>query len=869
MRTVTTTRARRGVRVLAAALLVAAAVPVGLGTAGTTAEAAAPLLAARDDAGTGTPAYQQTKHLDRTIMVGGEELEVDSRDVTVTVDRTTELRGRERVTVSWTGARPSGGRAMSPFGELGLQQEYPVVILQCRGIDDPTLPPDLQLSPSTCWTSSRMQRVQLADEAEAVWRHDKHATEAERAQKVGLDTIPPECNDAASFSTRFLPFVTASGKVHPSCTSETMAPEAAVGAAFPPAEMAAFTDADGTGSVKFEVRTKVENESLGCSDQVACSIVVIPIQGISCLDDNAACNRGGQYEPGSSNYAGVGVDLTASPVLWWSASNWRNRFSIPISFGLPPDACSVLDSRAPTGFYGSELMSQAALQWSPAYCLDKQRFKFQHNRMSDKAGFALAESGGGAAAFVSSAHEARGTDPIAYAPTAVTGFAISYVVDRPGNAGPFTGLRLNARLLAKLMTMSYLWSELARAHPGMEANPVGLNLDPEFQKLNPGLDTISREAAASLMSLSEDSDVIEQLTSYIAADKDAMAFVNGAKDPWGMSVNPAYKKIELPTGEWPLLDDYVPPTTDECRLQNPTPYATLLAAPVPHLRTVAEAILDAWPMVQTRCERSSVDEPWKIGRVGRQGVGSRFLLGVTSLGDARRLGLDVAALEVGGGRYVGPTDATMRRALQAATPSKQGDQPVEMPVADVVKAGGYPGTMVVYTAARTANLPKADAAKVAQFIRTATTEGQRPGYGNGQLPPGYLPLTRTGPTAALWKQAQTVADLITAQQGATTGKGGDQPGADGPAEPDDTVIPPPPGRVPDVVVTDDPPADKPTADADADADEEAGPIAMPGTRAVSAPVTSRLVPVLGLVVLVGLAASTVLRLLLLRRRRSM
>ena len=76
----------------------------------------------------------------------------------------------------------------------------------------------------------------------------------------------------------------------------------------------------------------------------------------------------------------------------------------------------MLDSRPPTGFYGSELMAQASLQWSPAYCLDKKRFKFQHNKMADEAGFNLAENGGGAAAFVSSEHEARGSDPVAYAP---------------------------------------------------------------------------------------------------------------------------------------------------------------------------------------------------------------------------------------------------------------------------------------------------------------------------------------------------------------------------------------------------------------------------------------------------------------------
>ena len=34
----------------------------------------------------------------------------------------------------------------------------------------------------------------------------------------------------------------------------------------------------------------------------------------------------------------------STALMWWAPSNWRNRFSIPITFGLPPDACTVLDA---------------------------------------------------------------------------------------------------------------------------------------------------------------------------------------------------------------------------------------------------------------------------------------------------------------------------------------------------------------------------------------------------------------------------------------------------------------------------------------------------------------------------------------------
>lgn len=833
--------------------------------------------AAPDDTA-GKPAYEQTKHLTRSIVFDGQPIEIDARDVTVTASRTTELRGRERIDISWSGAHPSGGRAASPFGELGMLQEYPVVIMQCRGLDDPSLPADQQLSPETCWTSSRIQRTTSLDESQAVWRHDAVGSEADRAAKSGLVPLPPECNDPPTFSTHTTAFRAANGTVYSSCTAETMAPEAAVGAAFPPAELAAFTDAEGTGRVKFEVRSDVENESLGCSDTVRCSIVVIPINGISCADADGECSKAGRFLPGASNYANEGVDLAVSPQLWWAASNWRNRFSIPLSFGLPPDACDVLDSRPPTGFYGSELMAQASLQWSPAYCLDKKRFKFQHNKMSDAAGFNLAESGGGAAAFVSSAHEVTG-DPMAYAPTAVTGFSIAYIIDRPDNAGEYTDLKLTPRLLAKLLTQSYVGSERGRGHPGMSQNPASINLDPEFQKLNPGLDVVAREAGATLLSLSESSDVLETLTSYIAQDEDAMAFIDGEADPWGMKVNPSYKKIKLPTPEWPLLDDYVAPSELECYQQNPAPYFSQLAAPVTSLRKIAEAVLDAWPNVQTKCDRATSSDPWKIGRIDRQGVGSRFMLGLVSTGDAERLGLSEAKLATTGRTYVGPTEQAMAKAIRVAEPARSGDQPFTLDMRSVVKANGYPGTMIVYTAARTANLSKKDAAKVSDFIRISTTEGQKAGYGNGELPAGYLSIGRSGVTAPLFRQAQSVATAISEQKGATdTGEGDGSGGGDGTGSGDGLG----PGSVTSVDGTEEEPTatEGPGNDKDRDKGRDKGKnkpeadsedqelVTMPPTTAVASPVAERLLPLLLWATLVSALAANLIRLRHLRRRRA-
>ncbi|CAB4719301.1 unannotated protein [freshwater metagenome] len=810
------------------------------------------------------PDFSQTKTLTRTFEnADGTTYSFPSREVTVTADTTQDVRGRQRILISWTGAQPSGGRASNPYGENGLQQEYPVVIMQCRGIDDPSLPAAKQLSPSTCWTASVAQRSQISRTgAEASWTRDLLADPADRERVSGITPFPSAdvcpTADIAPFFTRLTPFVAAKGTVFPACDAQHMPPEAAVGAAFPPNELAAFTDTDGRGSVQFEVRSDVENESLGCNDKVACSIVVIPIMGLSCAAPSVpatpaddACRKGGRFLPGSSNFANDGVDQAVSPALWWSASNWANRFSIPLTFGFPPDTCDVLDSRAPTGFYGSELLAQAALQWSPAYCLRKDRFKFQLNQMSDDAGWNLMEAGEGAAAEVSSEHELRGSDPVGYAPTAVTGFSIGYVIDRPDNQGEYTDLRMNARLVAKLMSQSYLGSDLGRGHPGMAGNPLGIMTDPEFVKLNPGLTQNAQEAGAALLSLSNSSDVIYQLTDWMAQDKDALAFLGGKPDPWGMVVNPAYRDIAIPTAEWPLLDSYVPQTENTCRQDNPAVYFSQLAAPVTTLRKIAEALLDAWPNVQTRCEFDLSTQLYKLGRIDRQSFGARFMMGVVSLGDVDRYGLRSAALEAASGSYVEPDDASLAAAVGLA---KQQDRygPFVLDQADVRRSkAAYPGTMVVYTAAKLRNLDQTSADKVAQFIRVSTTEGQRPGTGNGDLPGGFLPIRDSGVTAKLYASAQQVAAAIAAQKaapsappsqggvdnggstGGVTSPGGALPGEDVPSADPSSAVP----SVPAVVA----------------------PVEMPQTQAIGSRTAGGLVPSLLLIGLLGIAIAGGLR----------
>ena len=132
---------------------------------------------------------------------------------------------------------------------------------------------------------------------------------------------------------------------------------------------------------------------------------------------------------------------------------------------------------------------------------------------------------------------------------------------------PVSTIKLDARLLAKLLTWSYYDDHNAKGDPAVAGNPANISVDPEFQALNPGLYVVQPDfgnrVAASLLTLSTQSDVVYAMTSYINADPEARAWLNGTPDPWGMTVNSNYKGIQLPVNIWPLLDSYIPYFPDQ------------------------------------------------------------------------------------------------------------------------------------------------------------------------------------------------------------------------------------------------------------------------------------------------------------------
>ena len=600
------------------ACLVAAAALIGLSGPSRAATAAT----------TSAPAFTQTETIARSFLAGGQETVADTRTVTLNVSQTANLQGRQEIDVSWSGAHPTGDIVPDPNSSDGQYEEYPFVLLECRGGPSGTD----QVTPETCWTQDANSRYQggFADEP---YQLDQYAS-SPGAAVVGEPSplpsttpgavLPGDETGANGTPVRYwVPWVAADGTVYDGGAAGSCGepPEATDGqsAALPSNETYGVTGLDGSGSAEFDVFNSTQNATLGCSASVTCSLVAVPIMGVSCdadvspaptAADLAQCEATGAVPPGTAadgSPPNFPYDLTVSGRLWWSPSNWRNRITVPLTFAPTPSSCPVVSSNNSVDVYGSELLLQATSQWEPYFCLgdDSKTFTFNHVSESEPEARDQVATGAAEAAFTSDAQPLGYGKPVVNAPVGVTGFTVSYSIDGT-NGEPITTLKLTPLLLAKLLTTSYPVFFQDQADPALDGNPLNITDDPEFDALNPGISQFGTGlfSASELVSLSESSDVMESLTTYINDDPAARAWLNGtssgepavcnsagvyqagASDACpAMVVNPAYKGISLPVDQWPLLSTWESTGYDEnpqvqyCLQDSPEPFDTLLAAP--------------------------------------------------------------------------------------------------------------------------------------------------------------------------------------------------------------------------------------------------------------------------------------------------
>ena len=327
--------------------------------------------------------------------------------------------------------------------------------------------------------------------------------------------------------------------------------------------------------------------------------------------------------------------------------------------------------------------------------------------------------------------------------------------------------------------------------PALANNPLNITEDPEFQALNPGINPIAvpgagSDAASELMAMSSNSDVMEALTTYINDDPTARAWLNGTPDQWGMVVNPAYKGIQLPVNQWPLLSTFEPKEyyqtdNNDCLFNDPVPFQPLVAAPLANLEAISESVQYVKTNSTVVCNQPTPGSPVgeKLVTTGQETPGHEFMIAVTPLGDDQRYLLTSASLQTTSGNFVAPSATSMQAATALLKPdTSSGSWPMPYPeFGQAAGASAYPGTMVVYAAVPTKGLPTADAQEYAAFLEFAATDGQTPGSGVGQLPPGYLPLTAADGLGSLASYTEAAAQDVAAQNGQVPSVLGGSPGA--------------------------------------------------------------------------------------------
>lgn len=813
-----TTLRGQGRRLVGAALLLPfAAMVLGFGAD------FSPAVATQQAAAAGG-GFTKTEKITRANLVNNQEQVVDSRTFTLHVAETKNLRNRQEIDVSWTGAHPTGGIVPQQTSDLASEEEYPVVLMMCRGTA-------ATIAPGTCWTQTPDQRVQPVQDFGDFppYRLDLYASAADRALEVGVPAHPPAaCAPFLSGPQFWVPLVAATGHVYEigpqGCAG--LPPEAAEASSSlqPSNTTYGVSNLKGDGSDKFVIATADTNASLGCSAKVACALVAIPIMGISCdpAGDSlppvdrpppgvqaqalAQCAAKGVYAAGQQ--APVGdqnvEDLAVSGQLWWSASNWRGRVVVPLTFAPASDVCSLISNSTLVPIYGSYLLLGATQQWAPYFCLNRKLFSLQHVIYAEPAAQNLLQERSVFAAFQGTSPSPPFTGKVVQAPTAITGFAVVFdIVNKFGQ--PYTAVRLDARLLAKLLTESYpstadmQETDTALQNPTThKPNPLNMGEDPEFQALNPGIPPVIADlagvSAATALATSAPADAMWALTSYINADPEARNWLDGKPDPWGMVVNPNYKNIKLPVTQWPLLDGFVPPdlkTSDVCEADSPTSWLNLVAEPVESMATITLDLQFNVSDSETGCNNSFQFPSYQS--VGQENPGATFLLGITSLADAEQYGLDSAALETQGGSttdnqfttaagrsFAGPSDAALRAAVKMMEPdSHTGSWTVPYAKMRAAAAGrsAYPGTILISTDVPTTGVPKATSRDLGRFLGFAATTGQRAGTGNGQLPAGYLPMTAANGAADMVAYTKAAAADVTAQNGKvpTPGRPGIKP----------------------------------------------------------------------------------------------
>ncbi len=538
----------------------------------------------------------------------------------------------------------------------------------------------------------------------------------------------------------------------------------------------AATGTTGTGEVDFEVYTSVQLPQLHCGPSSPCSLVVIPDDGGNPggLGNPArdCSDHSGDYEFGyewaeDQNANQFNNASTIAPC------SWDDRIVVPLHFGPLQGTCPVPKTYDVTT-EGSPMLYQAMSSWQSKLCGGgKNSISILYDSaISETSAIGAFEDGDTDVALTTLPATGKSSRKFTYAPVAISAESVAFWVDNPATGVAYSQLKLDPTLVLKLITQSYDWGRWGcganfngggKCDKDVENDYTTMFDDPEFIKLNPKISTplsladggaeFQYEQPTTLYGLS---DLNWTLTSWLAANKPAMAFLHGAHQG-PEHVNTAYKDMVLPTFSLTPMDGY-----EAYQLyygQSETLQG--VASEYQVVNTSTAHYENACSPSEPGCSPNPGENP--------ENPGERDLFAILDQGDASAFNLPVASLENAAGNYVTPTNATMSAAVNhdMVTASNGITQQVN-PTAKVKDA--YPLTMVVYAMVPTSGVSKKTAQKIAQWLDYVAGPGQTQGRAVGELPPGFLPLT-----AKLRAQARQAADEVLHQTGDKSGKSSTSP----------------------------------------------------------------------------------------------
>ena len=684
----------------------------------------------------------------------------------ITVNQTKNLTD-QAVSITWTGGDPTHiGPAR--FGSNFLQ------VYQCWGDDDGAVPSNPGPPPEQCeqgasggpesaypggFTSSRII-------SRPTWANYDPAVGVLQNGNVWLpfravngDVVPVQLN------TQFNPAAgTGNYWLNPFFNTNTTNELAA-----------ASTDSGGNGAELFQTETALESSGLGCGQksqpqvdgtfkEPKCWLVVVP-RGVP-ADENV----GTPWEASADQNGVVTSPLTPT--------TWANRIAIPLEFNSIDSPCALgQDERR---ISGNALAVPAVSSWQPVMCANGAHPPYSYATVADATArqqLVSGQSGGPGMAVVSKPYDPSTLspdNPVLYAPFTLSGIAIGFNIERhpkfdaPSDAQAISGIRiadlnLTPRLVAKLLTQSYqsaVTIQQAPDYPWMAHNPLQVAADPDFLRFNPEfsqLDLFESRSISGLILPSGNSDAAEQVWQWILDDPEALAWLGGQPDEWGMQVNPVYATNSTinPNGYGfgsPLPTSF--PKSEPYCYQAPSRLdGTVIPPPLcgtdwmPYVRNYAEAARktrvanDGAKIAENPYPFSSSDV-WKAS--APQYLGSRAILSLTDTPSASQYGVQSAHLSRAGDdgqarEFVAPDASGLTKGAQAMTESA--DVPgVRLPNPASEIEGGYPLTVLTYGAVAPLSLDSAARADYAALISYAATLGQTAGVGVGQLPRGYAPL---------------------------------------------------------------------------------------------------------------------------------